>query len=602
LDLSLEELMQIEVVSSARRAQPIKRVSSAIYVITAEDIRMSGASRLTDLFRMVPGMQVNDSLSFSSEVGIRGFALHNCRQIQILLDGRSLYDAYKGGTEFDFQPIVLEDIERIEVIRGPGGVAWGANAMNGVINIITKKAADAQGGFLYGKFGDYQHQEAVGRYGGTVRNLSWRVTGAGYHTKGFGTSGGDDFADTFENGTLTSRAELQLDENSSLMLAAGHREGQFTTNNTVWTCPSMQYMHLVWNRRISETDSFQFMWGQGYWRLTHNPAYDAWSREGIVEIQHTLVRGPHTIVWGADYTRDGFRTEPTGYVAIADPDRFVNDQVSAFIEDEISLKKDLWLTLGYRSQYNELTGHDWAARAALVLEAAPEQYFRAGIARAFSRPVMQGYFIREEKTPGKIGLLSDQTLDNEHLIAYELGYRGKIGPVDLSCDTFYNLHTDLYGQKGTGRSPTYLRNVMDITTYGLETTASFRPTGWWLVRAFHAYTHQEKQDIMNETPNRLTFDPVPRNKWGLTNRFYMDQATTLNVQLYYTDSYYDHGRVANRRYVDQYWKLDCRLSRRLNKYAEVAIGATNLTDPWHFEHTSDRIPRQVYIQGYIQTK
>ena len=603
LDMSLEELMQVEVVSSARRAQPIKRVNSAVYVITAEDIRMSGASRLTDLFRLVPGMVVSDSLSFSSEVGIRGFALHNPRQVQMLLDGRSMYDAYKGGTEFDFQPILLEEIERIEVIRGPGGVAWGANAMNGVINIITKKAADTQGAALYGKFGDYEHQEGSVQYGSTVKGVAWRTTVGGYHTNGFGKFNGDALWDPYEDLTLSGRADVSIDANTSLMLSGAHREGAYSTNGTIWTHPSLQYMNAVWHKKLSESDSFQVMWGQNYWRLTHNPAYDAWSREGMLELQHTFVAGPHTIVWGADYTRDSFETRPTGYVAIDDPNSFSNDQFSAFVEDEITLREDLWLTLGYRAQHNELTQYDWAGRAALVWEVTPQHYLRGGVSRAFSRPVMQGYFIREEKTLDNIALFSDQNIGNEHLVAYELGYRGKVGGVDLSVDGFYNLHTDLIGQKGTGTPPTYLRNVLDVDTYGVETTVSFRPFKWWLVRGFHAYTHQEKQDTMNETPNRLTMDPVPPHKAGLTNRFYLDDNTTLNTQLLFTDTFYDHGRVSSRIKADPYTRFDVRLARQFwKKTAEVAVGVTNLTDPWHTEGTRAEIPRQVYVQGYFRFK
>jgi outer membrane receptor protein involved in Fe transport len=364
----------------------------------------------------------------------------------------------------------------------------------------------------------------------------------------------------------------------------------------------MQYMHFVLQRKLEDDSLLQVLCGKNFFRTVGNTSYDAWSREFTLEVQHSFTKGVHNIVWGGDYTRDGFDTQVVSYTAIADPKEYDNDQGSGFVEDEITLRDDLWLTIGYRAQYNELTNYDWAGRTALVWEAAPKHFFRAAVSRAFSRPIMQDYFIREEKTPGNVTLLPDHSsLDNEHLISYELGYRGQVvRGVDLNIEGFYNQHRDLIGQEGTGVNPTYLRNVLDVDTYGVETAVSYRPYSWWLVRAFHCYEHQTKENSINETPNRLKVDPVPQHKVGLTNRLYIDDTTTLNTQLFYVDTYYDHGRVSSRMKVDPYIRFDLRLAKKLWKDIDVAAGFTNLTDPWHFEHTSDRIPRQFYVQFYYR--
>ena len=601
-DMSIEDLLDLEVTSSARRPQPIKRASSAMYVITAEDIRMSGATRLVDLFRLVPGMQVNDRYSFSSNVGIRGFAMHNSRMYQVLLDGRSMYDAYKGGTEEDWQPIFLENIERIEVIRGPGGVAWGANAMNGVINIITKKLSDTQGIFTGGTFGTHALQDGIFRYGGSDDNIDWRASTGAYHTNGFGIKRGNEWNDYFQAFQSTGRTDIQLDDTSSLTLSGGHKYSSYQGTTKI----SIQYMHFAWNKTFSENSNMQILYGKNFYQDYKRAYYTVISRDEIFEIQRSFVTGPHHFVMGADYTRDFFRTKPDGttYLSIDDPNNYANDQGSFFVEDEITLRDDLWLTLGHRSYHNELTHFDWAGRAALVWEAAPNHFFRAGISRSFSRPTLQGYFILENK--GSLALEADpnERQDNEHLVSYELGYRGQVSDnLDVTVDAFYNQHKDLIGQDPTG-GHTYVHNVLDIDSYGVETAINYRPVKWWLVRATHSYEHQTERDTMNESPNRLMIDVLPKHKVTLMNRFYLDETTTLNTQLFYVDTYYDQNRAStgsmNRLKIPPYFRLDTRLSKRLNKNTELAIGATNLTDPYHSEHNQQEVPRIYYAQLFCK--
>jgi len=601
-DMSIEDLLDLEVTSSARRPQPIKRASSAMYVITAEDIRMSGATRLVDLFRLVPGMQVNDRYSFSSNVGIRGFAMHNSRMYQVLLDGRSMYDAYKGGTEEDWQPIFLENIERIEVIRGPGGVAWGANAMNGVINIITKKLSDTQGIFTGGTFGTHALQDGIFRYGGSDGNIDWRASTGAYHTNGFGIKNGDAYNDYMQAFQSTGRTDIQLDDTSSLTLSGGHKYSSYQGTTKI----SIQYMHFAWNKTFSENSNMQILYGKNFFQSYPDSYYSVISRDEVFEIQRSFVTGPHHFVMGADYTRDFFRTKPDGttYLSIDDPNNYANDQGSFFVEDEITLRDDLWLTLGHRSYHNELTHFDWAGRAALVWEAAPNHFFRAGISRSFSRPTLQGYFILENK--GSLALEADpnERQDNEHLVSYELGYRGQVSDnLDVTVDAFYNQHKDLIGQDPTG-GHTYVHNVLDIDSYGVETAINYRPVKWWLVRATHSYEHQTERDTMNESPNRLMIDVLPKHKVTLMNRFYLDETTTLNTQLFYVDTYYDQNRAStgsmNRLKIPPYFRLDTRLSKRLNKNTELAIGATNLTDPYHSEHNQQEVPRIYYAQLFCK--
>ena len=251
--MSIEELMNVEITSSARRPQSLSRASRAVYVITAEDIRQAGPVRIEELLRQVPGMDVFQTKGLVYDIGSRGFAKWNNVRMQVLLDGRPLYDPYLGGTLFYLNPVFLDEIERIEVIRGSAGVTWGVNAMNGVINIITKKAADTQGGLVYGSFGTQQLQQEAVRYGGTNGPMAWRATMGAFHENGFTPNQKDDY-EAFQS---TGRADIKLSDDSTMLLTGGQQ-------NAYSNGESLQYMNLLWNKTFKDDSSLQLRWTESY--------------------------------------------------------------------------------------------------------------------------------------------------------------------------------------------------------------------------------------------------------------------------------------------------------------------------------------------------
>ena len=575
-EMSIEELMEVEVevTSSARRPQRLARAASAVYVITAEDIRQAGVTHLGDLMRLVPGMDIAQFESSGFAMSVRGLARPVSPRIQILQDGRHLYDAGMGGMKFETYPIFLENIERIEVIRGSGGVIWGVNAMNGVINIITKKSADTQGGFAYGGFGNKEFDRGFLRFGGTNGPLSWRgTTGAFHHGKD---------AEPHQAFRATGRADLKLSNDTTLTFSGGHQ------NNTESEGPhQMNYMNLLWQKKLDDESSIQVRWSETYSQDFHNE-HSMRTREDMLEMQHYFVSGIHSIVWGSDYTRD------IGHMYHWRPDSFANDQLSAFIEDEITLADNLWFTIGNRQHYNELTHHDWAGRAALVWEIAPRHFIRGAVSRSFRRPIFSEEF---DYTAGTI--LGNDSLRNERLVSYELGYRGKLKDnLELNVEGFVNKHKDLIGKKGS--SPAVWNNVLDVTTYGIETAIDYRPFKWWLVRGFHAYEHQTDEKNLNDSnTGKLSVCTVPKHKLGLTNRFYLDKSTILNTQLYWSDTFFNLNDPGER--VDPYFRFDIRLGKTFwNDNAELAFGIKNLTDQSHSEGGNYEVPRQVYFQFFYR--
>lgn len=276
------------------------------------------------------------------------------------------------------------------------------------------------------------------------------------------------------------------------------------------------------------------------------------------------------------------------------PDSFANDQVSIYIEDEIALADNLWLTIGTRQYYGELTDHDWAAKAALVWEAKPLHFFSASIARAFARPVMQQFFAYESPNFDPA-----DDLGNESMMSYELGYRGQLtDKFVLNMELFYNQNKDLIGLNSTV-TPFLLGNVLDVDTYGIETSIDYRPYEWWYIRATHSYAYQPEQNDLNENTNALRVFTIPKHTGTLMNRFYLGNSTTLNTQLFYSDSYFDNRRVKSRTEIESFLRFDARLGQRFwNDAAEIAIGITNVDGAYHYEGGPEEVPRLYYLQFF----
>lgn len=627
-EMPIEQLMEVEITSSARRPQSINRASRAVYIITTDDIRQSGPVRIEDLFRMVPGMDVFRTKGLESIVGSRGYSKWNNERMQILLDGRPLYDPYLGGALFYLHPIFLDEIERIEVIRGSAGVAWGVNAMNGVINIITKKTSDTQGGLGYMALGNHQLRQDFLRYGGAEGPLSWRAMIGNLYGRGFARDQGIRIMDDYNAFQSTGRGELKLDKNTILTLTGGHQNA--SSNNE-----TLDYFNLQWEKRLEDGSMWQLRWTESYifrhgctnyFSGSNNYLFnraDIRSREDIFEVQHNILFGRHNLVWGGDYSRDVYRSSPRNDQQNTIPEDFANDQVSMFIEDEIELADDLWFTLGGRGYYNELTHFDWAANLAMVWEFTPGHFLRGAIARAFRRPTMwQMYRAGPLKYDGyQLQGEGNDSLKNEKMISYEIGYRGHWSDtLAVNIEGYINKDEDMMAKhKGLlEQSQPWLPgsdwveedwydkwdNIYDVTTYGLETSIEWEPKPWWLLRAFHTYIHQTRR---NELTNWRTGETGiilnPKHRVGLTNRFNLDEVTTLNTQLYWTDTatpYYEYipGKP--------FWRLDVRLARRLwNDRAELAVGASNLLDRNHYEGGYDwgtnrynEVPRQFYVEFY----
>ncbi|HET6841868.1 MAG TPA: TonB-dependent receptor [Candidatus Angelobacter sp.] len=516
---SLEDLLNTEVTSVSRRAQSAFRSPSAIYVITQEDIRHSTATTVPDLLRGVPGLEVAQINGNQWAITSRGFNGEFNTKMLVMVDGRSVYDPFFSGVYWSIQDFVLEDIARIEIIRGPGGALWGANAVNGVINIITKPADETQGGLVSATAGNQERTSNNLRYGGRLGAGHYRIFSRYYnhadeadaaqpaHDAYNGANGGFRF-DT----QLSSRDLFSLD--GTLM----RQQGQDTAIRPVLQAPfnvpvlvgyafSGGSVNSVWTRKFSQKSDMQLqVW---YDQLTKaTPLFDERRNTTSLDFQHHFaLDSRQDIVWGMAYRyfSDNASAPPDSGISFLAPLR--THLWSLFVQDDIQvLRERLTLTLGSKFEHNQFTGWEVQPNARLTYTPTRKQTFWAAVSRGARTPAgrevsMQSddaAFLTPSGLPAVVRELANPHLEAERMIGYELGYRVQIGKTaSLDVAAFYNRYLDLASNEPQtpflAGPPLHLvvplmpDNQFFAKSVGSEISATWKPTERWGWKA--GYSH-----------------------------------------------------------------------------------------------------------------
>lgn len=620
-DYPLEQLMNmsVEVSSAARKPQKLEDTAAAIHVITRQDIRRSGMTSLPELLRMVPGMQVARIDGGTWAISSRGFNAKNSDNLLVMLDGRVLQTPTFTGVYWDAQEVVLEDVERIEVIRGPGGALWGANAVSGTINIITLPASATQGGMLSGGAGNYEHQ-GTARFGGELGETGhFRIYARDSAQGNFKQASGIGAHDRHDLRSAGFRTDWDLHGGDSLTVQGDtYSGGSDHTGTAVSLLPpygtpvgytiDLKGSNLLarWKSAVSATD--EWAW-QFYYDSYERRYFNLGEQRDTVDLdfQHRFLGGErHDIVWGAGYrqTRDSMdNTFAVSYVPANRTDRVV----SAFFQDEIALSRDsgwdsLHLIVGSKFEHNGYTGFEVQPNLRLRWKIDERQTAWAAVSRAIHTPSrtdadsrVVAAIVKPGATVFATRLQGNPAIQAEHVLAYEAGYRSQLTEqVQTDVAAFYSEHRHLmtiereanFPEAGYTVIPLVFGNRANATTHGLEWSGSWRPTDRWQFKAAWTWLKMNIRRDANSTDTSIESEVgrSPQNQLQFHALHSPADNVDLGASLYYVDSLPSLN-------VPAYTRLDARIGWRIQRDLELSLTGRNLLDPGHPEFINTPGPR-----------
>lgn len=626
--LSLEQLFDATVVSTTRTPEALKDTAAAVYVITAEDIRRAGATSIPEALRLAPGVEVARTHAGGWAVSVRGFNGDLANKLLVLVDGREVYDPLFSGVYWDVLDTALADIDRIEIVRGPGATLWGANAVNGVVNIQTKSAADTQGLAIEAIAGEQERGSLTARYGSQSSDgtLQWRIFGKTFDRSALKTNAGLDAADQWQANRVGFRVDVAPSSRDTITLQGdayqsdtGQRRAAFSVTPP-YARPVIEDISATganvlgrWTRLTGEASSLTT---QVYLDTKLRDQYALKDRRTTFDLDTQYMFptfSSHSVIAGAGfrYTEGAFTRTP---ILQAKADHNEDQRASAFVQDRISLPENFYLTLGSKFEHNDSTGFEVQPSARLQWRGSTQTLWTS-ISRAVRTPseletdfrVVTGVIPPTAAIPAPVSveLLPTPNFESEELVAYEAGYRKKFGEtVELDLTSFYNnyfgLATLSLGAPQIVLSPLYVilpittTNFTKAHTYGLEGVLNWRATPQLNVSV--AYSNLRLELTGPPSTAAIAAESAetrsPRNRATLAVRWDATDRLALDSTAYYTDRIPGFGLPARVRF-------DQRVSLKLSASASFDIVAQNLFDKSHVEFSSPTAPDSVVIERSI---
>ncbi len=643
MDMPLADLLSMEVTSVAKKKQRLNEVAAAIFVITQEDIQRSGVTSIPEALRMAPGIQVGRIDANKWAIASRGFASQFSNKLLVMIDGRTVYTPSFSGVYWDVQDTLLEDIDRIEVIRGPGATVWGANAVNGVINIITKSATKTQGGLMIAGAGNEEKTFGSARYGFETENgISARIY-MKYNDRDSSYSpelkddAGDDWQSLrggFRVDAQPTEADLWIvqgdiykaDENQLLNLWKDPSDPDNGIYAPFFLSPltpdsiesSGRNLLTKWDHAISDQSSIAL---QLYYDHTERAEVFAKQVHDTLDIdfQHQFrAFKNHDVIWGLGYRniRDDF--DNTFTVSFL-PDHETRNLYSLFVQDEITLLPDsLHLTLGSKFEHNDYTGLEVQPNARLMWLPDANSSLWGSISRAVRTPSRVEYGSRTVAviapipptfTPVVINSLGTDDFQSEDLTAYEIGYR--IQPREnfsLDLALFYNDYDDLQIFEKTvpvnPLSDVVFTNNLTANSYGLELAMDWRPLEWWRLQSNYGfldiYTTSKSDGIAKDGAD-LSENSSPTHQLSLRSMMDLGNNLSLDLWIYYVGELKKTSFSIDRP-VSDYTSWNVRLAWRPVDKLELSVVGQNLLEDHHLEFVGENfipvaeVERSVHAQ------
>lgn len=636
--MSLEQLGNIEVTTASKEPEEVWNTAAAIYVLTNDDIRRSGATTIPDALRLVPGVEVAQIDSDHWSVGIRGFGSEFSKSVLVLIDGRSVYSPLFSGVYWNVQNVMLQDVDRIEVIRGPGGTIWGANAVNGVINIITKPAKDTRGGLVSLSGGNVDQGTGAFRYGGGEGPLDFRVYGIGFGRAAEHHLDDSPF-DEWQMGQAGFRTDTQVDARDTVTVQGDMYKGYDGERVTMslYNPPSEEVLnqpHNVaggnllgrWDRQIDTNSDFRL---QAYYDRTSrlSPQLDEIRNTYDIDfLYHRNVNGRHDILLGA-----GGRWSPDNITQKFATLNFIPDEetdsiYSWFLQDQISLIPDrLSVILGSKFEHNNYSGFEVQPNVRLLWTPDDHQTFWAAVTRAVRTPSrldqdLQLTDFLSANPPIFFRVAGNPHFKSEQLLGTEAGYRRLFAKtLYLDIAFFYNDYNDLYGYGTTSllleTSPAPAHAVVEVPlananagdTTGFEITPDWKPVSWWELKGSYSFLHLSVHgragvagsfnDLVAASDNGSS----PHHEALGQSLFDLPKKFELDVTYRYVSALPAQTGIGPTPIVGAYSTADTRFAWHGIPNLEISLVGQNLFQPHHPEFGGDDGPlvgirRSAYAQ------
>ena len=584
--LSIEELADTDVTTASRRIERLADVAAAVTVITGEDLRRMGVMSLAQALRLAGHLHVSQVSGPQYVIAARGFAISTANKMLVLIDGRTVYSPVFGGVFWETQDLIIQDIARIEVTRGPGGSVWGANAVNGVINVITKRAVDTRGTFVNVAAGTSVLGPHSIRHGGRLGAAgSYRAYAKVRFEDSHQLVSGIDARDDFDFGQAGFRVENDQSGPSQVFLQGDVYTG--TTGLLSGLEANMSGGNVLgrWTQKNgNHVSSVQAYFDHTYRRVPNQ--YRGTLNTFDVDAQHEWRVNRHNLVLGAGYRLYDGDDLGDGPGFFFEPRARVSHRLNAFAQDEITVARGFFVTLGSKIERNEFTGLE-IQPTARVRWSAPHRSAWAAVSRAVRVPTRFDTDLRI-RIPGTETLLitGSEDFKSETVLAYEAGYRQQFRErVSIDFATYLNHYGDLRTQEIGPAPPVTLANMMNAVSSGVEATTSIQIAPRWQTHVSYAYLWKE-----------FTFDPGSNDPTGGASeandpdnifkvRSYINATNRVEV-----DAFFRWVSSLPQPAVDAYAELDARVGYRLRPWWDLSVVGVNLLQPRHVEFRAGTAP------------
>lgn len=634
-EMSLEQLMNIEVTSVSKKQEAMSETAAAVSVLTSDDIRRSGALTIPDALRYLPGVQVARQDAHQWAVSSRGFNDIFANKLLVMVDGRSIYTPLFSGVFWNTTDVFIEDLDRIEVVRGPGATVWGANAVNGVISIISKSAKDTQGWLVTGGSGTEEPGFGGVRYGGTLgEDVYFRIYGKYFLRDDSQLANGDNAYDSWQQGRGGIRLDWEASPLSQLTLQSeifGNREHQ------QYQLPSLlsPYSEIERDHQGTEGGHLLGRWTQelengsdlalqAYYDVTRGTyvILEETRKTSDIDFQYRFDLGErHELVWGLGCRTTSDDIENMPWMSVT-PDHRTDNLLSAFLQDEYALVPDrLKVAVGSKFEHNDFTGYEVQPSVRLEWTPAKHQTAWAAISRAVRTPsrVDEGARISMQPLPPDFlfpgspvtlpQVVGSKDFDSEELLAYELGFRTSPHQcVHLDTTLFYHDYNNL--RTSSPQAPelsvdplpphlvvsSSINNEAEGESYGVELAAIWQAEDWWRLTGSYTLMNVETRATSLSSQNQYIDEggTAPRHQISIWSRMDLPRAVEFDMGLRYVDA-------LSSTDIDEYLTMDVHLGWNPSENLEFSLVGSSLLDsqypewsPTYIQSQSTEVERSVY--------